>query len=88
MTDRRQSQQLHEGSERRQTELEARAGQRLRDIIEARGIPYSIVAQRANISYPTVWRVVHGVPGIKLATLEALAQALDVPVSELLKDAA
>lgn len=60
-------------------------GDQLRALRSARGLALVDVATRAQMSASYLSRVERGLRGIPgIATLERLAEALDVPISELL----
>lgn len=62
---------------------------RIREVAQEKGISMSKLSRLADVNYKTVqtiWRDPYH--GLNTKTLERLAQALDVPTSELLEDVA
>ena len=60
-------------------------GARLRQIRKARGLSMAELARHANMHRPNVSRLEHGKYYPSLTTLERLAEALDVPVAEIVQ---
>lgn len=58
-------------------------GQRLRKLREARGMSQQELADYADIAKPTIQRTEHGQSAVTLDVLLSLAQALDVPLHDL-----
>lgn len=60
-------------------------GARLRQIRKARGLSVAELARHANMHRPNVSRLEHGKYYPSLTTLERLAEALEVPVAEVIQ---
>lgn len=61
-------------------------GATLRDLREGRGMSARQLAERADLSAPMISRIETGSVSPSIATLEALASALDVPLVSLFRD--
>jgi transcriptional regulator with XRE-family HTH domain len=59
---------------------------RVKAAMEAQSISMEALAERANLSYGTIWRVLHG-NDFRISTLEALATALKIPIRDIFKAA-
>jgi transcriptional regulator with XRE-family HTH domain len=58
-------------------------GQHLRQLREARGWSQQALADEANVSKPTVYRIETARYSVTLDVLVSLAQALEIPLAEL-----
>jgi len=58
-------------------------GQHLRQLREARGWSQQVLADEADVSKPTVYRIETARYSVTLDVLVSLAQALDIPLTEL-----
>lgn len=73
---------MHEVKKRYAKKLAA-CGQKLRQIRESKGITQEDLAYNAGISYTTVSNLENGHLNPTLASLYAIAEALKIPVQEL-----
>ena len=58
-------------------------GQHLRQLREARGWSQQVLADEADVSKPTVYRIETARYSVTLDVLVSLAQALEIPLAEL-----
>jgi transcriptional regulator with XRE-family HTH domain len=58
-------------------------GQRLRALMDARGISSVQLAARSGISFRTLWSILHDKGNTRVSTIAKLAAALDVPPAEI-----
>lgn len=58
--------------------------QALRQLRIRRGHTLKSLADRAGLNLNTIWRLESGTSGIQVTTLAALADALSVPIDELI----
>ncbi len=58
-------------------------GQYLRQLREARGWSQQVLADEADVSKPTVYRIETARYSVTLDVLVSLAQALEIPLAEL-----
>jgi transcriptional regulator with XRE-family HTH domain len=58
-------------------------GQHLRQLREARGWSQQVLADEADISKPTIYRIETARYSVTLDVLVSLAQALEIPLAEL-----
>lgn len=56
---------------------------KLRSWRKRRALTLEELGQKAGVSYNSVWRLEHGKHGARPSTLRKLAEALDIPVEEL-----
>ena len=59
---------------------------KLRQLRKKRVLTLQELADLAGITYNSVWRLEHGKHGARPATLRKLAEALNVPVEELVEE--
>jgi transcriptional regulator with XRE-family HTH domain len=62
-------------------------GQRLKDLINKKGLTYAVVSERSGVSENYISQIVTGVKKPKLDTIRKLADALDEGIDYLLNDA-
>lgn len=65
--------------------LRAILAERLRALAEARGLPLTHLADRANISRSMLWKILNRESSATVDTVEQLAEVLNVEPIELLR---
>ena len=60
-------------------------GRRVRQIRDARGKSLRVIAELAGMSHPHLWRIEHGERALNLSEIAALAKALDIGPSDLVR---
>lgn len=62
-------------------------GQVLKEMISARGLTYTVYAEKAGVTQGYISQVVNGdIKGVKLETLEKLVKPLEITVSDFLRE--